>query len=174
MYSIEKHLDQLITQFPGPQDILRQLCQGEKRKTQVKITNIVEKSEARKEDLVKQAVEISEFDTSAFKKHLSDSKHELQLLKNNDPDYDLLKGSLGFSAETNRLKRYSNKNVALRIYRVKSNVESCSCPSLLLLHGTKGCNVEGILKEGLRPSSSGRLGPGIYLTNSFEMAHHYG
>ena len=29
MYSNEKHLDQVITQFPGPQDILRQLCEEE-------------------------------------------------------------------------------------------------------------------------------------------------
>ena len=174
MYSNEKHLDQLITQFPGPQNFLRQLCEEEKRKTKDEIINIVDRYKARKNDLVQRAVKLLEYDTLAFKKHLPNSKHELQLLKNNDPDYDLLKRSLGLNSEAKELKNYSNKNIALSIYRVKSNVESCVCPSLLLLHGTKGYNVKGILKEGLRPSSSGSHGPGIYLTNSFEIAHHYG
>ena len=80
MYSNEKRLDQLITQFPGPQDILRKLCQEEKRKTNDNIKDIVEKSKARKEDLIEQAEKLFDYDTSAFKKHLSDSKHELQLL----------------------------------------------------------------------------------------------
>ena len=56
MYSNEKHLDQVITQFPGPQDILRQLCEQEKRKTNENIKNIVELSKAIKEDLVKEAM----------------------------------------------------------------------------------------------------------------------
>ena len=175
MYSNKEYLDQTIAQFPGPQNYLRRLCEEEKQKTKIEIENMVERFEAEQEGLVKRAAKLFECDTSAFKQNLAkDSKHELQLMENDDPDYELLKGSLGLSAETNRLKKYSNKNVALRIYRVKSNVESCNCPSLLLLHGTKGSNIEGILREGLRPSSSGRLGPGIYLTNSFEIAHRYG
>ena len=81
MYSNKKYLDQLITKFPGPQDFLRQLCKEEEQKTKDKIKNIVENSEARKEDLIKRAVKLFEYDASAFKKHLSNSKHELQLLK---------------------------------------------------------------------------------------------
>ena len=43
-----------------------------------------------------------------------------------------------------------------------------------MLHGTHGPNVEGILKEDFRPSQAGAFGPGIYLTNSFQMAFKYG
>ena len=121
MYSNEDHLNEFITQFSGPQNFLRQLCEEEKQRTKIKIKNMEEKFKARRENLVKRAVKLFEHDTSAFKKPLPDSKHELQLLKNDDPDYDLLKGALGLSTETKelQLKDYSNKNIALRIYRVK-------------------------------------------------------
>ena len=176
MYLSEKHLNQFITQFSGPQNFLRQLCKEEKQRTKIEIEDMVDWHEERKEHLVEWAVKLFKYDTSALKKFLSDSKHELQLLKNDDPDYNLLKEALGLTTETKEvpLKNYSNKSITLRIHRVKSKVERCSCPSLLLLHGTKGCNVEGILREGLRPSSAGSFGPGIYLTNSFERALSYG
>merc|ERR1739840_12292 len=66
------------------------------------------------------------------------------------------------------------------IYRVKATGEdieeskSSESSSLLLLHGTKGPNVEGVLKEGFRPSKSGNFGPGVYTTNSFNYANIYG
>ena len=46
--------------------------------------------------------------------------------------------------------------------------------NLLLLHGTKGKNVEGILKEGFKPSIKGSLGLGVYLTNHLSLARDYG
>ena len=123
MYSKKEYLDQKITKFTGPQDYLRRLCEEEKQQKKIEIENLVEQFETEKEGLVKQAVKLFDCGTSAFKEHLAkDPKHELQLMQNDDPDYDLLKRSLGLNAETNRLKKYSNKNVALRIYRVKLNV----------------------------------------------------
>ena len=46
--------------------------------------------------------------------------------------------------------------------------------NLLLLHGTKGKNVEVILKEGLKPYRKGALSSGVYLTNNFSLARDYG
>ena len=46
--------------------------------------------------------------------------------------------------------------------------------SLLLLHGTEGKNVKGILKEGFKPSRKGALDSGVYLTNHFSLARGYG
>ena len=58
MYSNEKYLDETITQFPGPQNYLRRLCEEEKQKTKTKIENMIEQFDARKEELVKHAVNL--------------------------------------------------------------------------------------------------------------------
>ena len=41
MYSDDEYLDQTITQFPGPQNYLRRLCEEEKQKTKTEIKHII-------------------------------------------------------------------------------------------------------------------------------------
>lgn len=43
-----------------------------------------------------------------------------------------------------------------------------------LFHGTRNTSVANIIKESLRPSSTGLLGPGIYLAPDFHKAWGYG
>ena len=105
-----------------------------------------------------------------------------------DSDYKLLKQSLDLDSETNTfsgtaLKKHrglKDKNTVYKMYRVRTAVdvvaqsETSNNSNILLLHGTRGQNIEGILKEGFKPSQDGRFGPGVYLTNSFRMASRYG
>ena len=100
-------------------------------------------------------------------------------MDNSDPDCKLLRDSVApgdktFTATSPFFTFTKHKKI--KIYRVKSNEPSAEgeSPRFLLLHGTTGPNVEGILKEGFRPSKNGRLGPGVYLTDSFETALGYG
>ena len=45
---------------------------------------------------------------------------------------------------------------------------------MLLLHGTKGCIVKSILKEGIKQSERGAWGRGVYMTDDFNLARSYG
>ena len=54
---------------------------------------------------------------------------------------------------------------------------SVGTPNMLVFHGTKGCNVPGILQKGFRAStqgdSVGDYGPGVYTTNFGSYAEQY-
>ena len=97
-------------------------------------------------------------------------KYNLELLDNESFDYNLLKESLSLDIN----------NSAFKIHRVvpnnvtKTKTQTSDYSKILLLHGTKGYNVRGILNEGFKPSPTGAYGPGLYLTNSFDMASVYG
>ena len=175
MYSNVNKLDEFLKNYSGPQSMLRDVYKFEKDKTTKEIETGNEMCEKAKEYLLKEVNEIF-YDTSNFKRPSADFKHELELLDYDDPDYTFVHDSLGCS----------NKNVAVvkykkpKIYKIKTSNESSLGPivsdasSLLLLHGTVGQCVQGILKEGFRPSQCGSCGPGVYLTNSFEIASCYG
>ena len=45
---------------------------------------------------------------------------------------------------------------------------------LLMYHGTLSRNVESILKNGFRPSSTGMLGPGVYTSKEIQKTYSYG
>ena len=45
------------------------------------------------------------------------------------------------------------------------------CPEgKILYHGIRLSSIKGISEKGLRPSTSGRLGPGVYFTDDFQVA----
>ena len=59
--------------------------------------------------------------------------------------------------------------------RLCSNQDSShywqDCPEgKILYHGTRLSSIKLISEEGLRPSTAGRLGPGIYVTDDFQVA----
>ena len=48
---------------------------------------------------------------------------------------------------------------------------SRDCPTgRILYHGTRLSNIQGVAKAGLKASTDGRLGAGVYFTESFEVA----
>ena len=129
------------------------------------------------------AKELCEYDVANFKKPvLPGFKYKLELLKTNDADYELLESSINFGDElTDKSFKHQLdlrlKAKGLKIYRVVPNnnisIEPSDSNQILLLHGTKAQNVEGILKTGFNPSKNGSYGPGVYLTNSFDYAYNY-
>ena len=134
--------------------------------------------------MFEKAKELCGYDVASFKKLvLSGFKYKLDLLKANDPDYKLLENSIKFNdkLKTGYFKYQLNirhKIKGSKIYRVVPNNNIITEPSdtnqILLLHGTKALNVEGILKTGFNPSEKGSYGPGVYLTNSLNYAYSYG
>ena len=122
---------------------------------------IQEKDDYENGKIFENAKELCEYDVAKFKEPvLPGFKYKLELLKNNDPDYKLLESSINFSDEqTDKFIRQLDlrlKVKSLKIYRVVSNENisrrSSDSDQILLLHGTKAQNVEGILKEGFNPS----------------------
>ena len=108
---------------------------------------------------------------------LRNVKYKVETLDKNDPDYKLLKRSL--AVEKWCKNDSDQKERSINIYSVKPNKKrkmQSSDPNtsnLLLLHGTKAPNVNGILKEDFIPSKKGKYGPGIYHTDSAEYASNY-
>ena len=189
MYLNDTNLSQLIKEFSGPQNFLRKLCNEQREKCCKEIKNLEKNFEETKENIIKNVKNIFQYSTSNFKTPSPNFKYKLELMKNEDPDCMILKSSLdvGFNFtfySTNTSSNYFNplkqEQLVYKIYRIKTNdkniieTKNSESSSILLLHGTKGPCVEGILKEGFRPSQSGSLGPGVYLTNSLIYAFKYG
>ena len=184
MFSNNKKLYELIKRYGYSS---RNLSNEEKDKISKEIENAAKDFDEIKKDLIKEASELFEYNTSNFKQSSEGLKYQLELLKKNEPDYNLLKESLDLDSKTDTFSEtlfkndldLKNKNIVIKIYRVRttadvvaqSQTSNNSC--LLLLHGTRGQNIEGILKEGFRPSQSGKFGPGVYLTNSSRIAFRY-
>ena len=149
-----------------------------------------------KEELLEKAKQLFEYDIENLRRPvLSGSKYKLDLLNKEDADYKLLKSTFSLNDPEctpitkeimNQLTggkiNVEDKTRALKIYRVtdKTPTESNDSTSfmtsqnVLLLHGTKASNVEGILMTGFDPSRKGSHGPGLYLTDSFSFALQYG
>ena len=122
------------------------------------------------------------FDIENLKKPFqADFKYKLETLNDDNSDFMTLKSALNLNQASFYFYGLTNcgKINTLRIYRVSpnSNAETSSSDSnssqILLLHGTKAPNVEGILKTGFKPSEKGKYGPGVYLTNSFDYAYRF-
>ena len=98
-------------------------------------------------------------------------KYSLEVLEKDHSDYKLFDKCL---------KQEKYKGKTLKMYRVnptdatENETKTSKKLKLLLLHGTKGSNIQGILKEGFKPSENGKFGPGVYLTNDYRTARHYG
>lgn len=45
---------------------------------------------------------------------------------------------------------------------------------MTMYHGTSAANVQSIKQNGFRPSSSGMLGPGVYVSRDRQKAEKYG
>ena len=175
MELIINKLDEFSKAYPNCRSFLQSIVEKEKDKM-----NLVRDETVK---MFEKAKELCEYDVANFKKSvLPGFKYKLELLKNNDPDYELLKDSIGFndnSTTMNARLRFElkQKTKALKIYRIVPNetfsIKSSNSDQILLLHGTKAQNVEGILKTGFDPSQKGSHGPGVYLTNSFSYAYDY-
>ena len=175
MFSNDQKLTEFIERFSGNKDVLRKLCNEEKDKINKEIENEVKEFNETKEYLLKEANELFEYNTSNFKQSSEGFKYKLELLKKDDPDYKILKESLGLDPKTNNvsgtiLKKdlgVKDKGIVYNIYRVKTTdnfapqSETSNRSSLLLLHGPRRQNIAGILNEGFKPSQGGRFGPGV-------------
>lgn len=107
-------------------------------------------------------------------------KYNLRQMNKSESDYKLLQVSLMYKLRGSEVSESPLSNQISHIYRVVPTDKKTRCTSfpsfrnLLLLHGTNGCNVRGILKDGLMPSHRGLHGAGVYLTNSCSLASNYG
>ena len=188
MFSNDKKLTDFIETFSENQEVLSKLCNEEKAKISNEIENVVKEFDETKKYLIKEANELFAYSTSNFKQSSEGFKNKLELLKKDEPDYSLLKESLDLDSKTHTfsgtaLKKdlgLKDKSNVYKIYRVGTtdNVaaqsQSSNNSNILLLHGTRGQNIERILKEGFRLSQDGSYGPGVYLTNSYRIASGYG
>ena len=174
MESIKNNVEEFSTSHPNCRDFLQDIV----RKAEEEINE--EKHDFEKGVVFEKAKELCKYDISNFKKVvLLGFKYKLEMLKTGDPDYKILEKSIAFddSFKTENSRHQLNirkKAKGLKIYRVVPNenisTESSDSNQILLLHGTKAQNVEGILKTGFNPSQKGSYGPGVYLTNSFDYA----
>ena len=95
MYSSEEKLDEFIKKYSGPQDILLNLCKNEKDRTTEEIELINKEFEKTKEYFVKEANELFEHKTFNFERSISNFKYKVEPLGIDDPDYKVLKNSVG-------------------------------------------------------------------------------
>ena len=139
-----------------------------------------------KKELLKKADRFFDYDVDCFKnENLQGFKYKLEQLQPNNDDFKLLEKTIKYK-DTQKTKLVNSSKLislngqegpkALKIYRVNSNnnTQVSDCSKVLLLHGTKAPNVEGILKMGFKPSKRGSWGPGVYMTDSFSYAKNYG
>ena len=171
-YSNGNEIEAFLKRYPDIEKSIEDIFNSEEKKLQSRLT--VERAEYDYqkghliEDIMKQ-VDFLILKGAVDFKVLPGYKYRLGQLEKDDLDFKLIKGSLDLN-ETDK---------TLNIFRIVSNQNNIdesdiSDPSkLLLLHGTPGGNVNGILKEGFKPSERGSYGPGVYMTNSLNMAARY-
>ena len=168
MQSTKTKVEDFLRSRPNCKDFFNDLI----KKEEDKINEEMGKYE--KEDLVEKAKKLLEYDTANFKTSLSEGfKYKLEVLNNDDSDYKLLESSFESNRESENdflygkidCNSHENDNV-LNIYRVVPTNETSNNSghsNMLLLHGTKAPNVEGILRTGFKPSETGTYGAGVYL-----------
>ena len=115
----------------------------------------------------------SSFAVDAYNLHKKvdvNPKYRLDLLSSENDDYQMLLKACQSDADMNGVGC---------IYKVTENVpvekrRNKNENRMLLLHGTKGCNVKSILNEGMKQSERGAWGRGVYMTDDFNLARSYG
>ena len=128
----------------------------------------------KKEDIVDKTLKI--FENNVVDYDLSSREgyeYSLEALEKDHSDYKLLENSV------KRISAYSSyysadlnsDNISMKIYRVvptekaTNECKTSTDSEILLLHGTKGKNVDGILKKGFLPQKKGNHEPCVFLTN---------
>ena len=114
---------------------------------------------------VKTAFKIDPYNFHA--QETNDSKYKLKMLSPDDYDYKKL----------NRACQSPDgaKEIGC-IYKITENNQSNNQDGdkMLLLHGTKSCNVRKIIRSGIKASERGACGRGVYMTDDFASACSYG
>ena len=172
-YSNGNKIEEFLIRHPNLESSFQHIFNEEEEKLNAEKVAELAEYEYQNECMFKDLLKLVFHNTANLEgKVLPGYKYKLKQLEKDNSDYKLLKGSLGTHIPERKLK----------IYRVLSNeniIKECSisAPSkLLLLHGTKGKNIEGILKYGFKPSTGDAEdhGPGVYMTNSVNKACVYG
>ena len=184
MPSTKSKVEEFLRRYPYHKTFLNNLIKKDEHKMNEEL------EEDNKEEIVEKAKNFFEFDIEDLKKSFSDGfKYKLEFLNNDNSDYKVIQSSIKSIGKSldNVSDRLSSSNSdkkenteVSRIFRVIPNnkalikSKTSSCSKVLLLHGTKAPNVEGILKTGFKPSQKGLYGPGVYLTDSLNYACGYG
>ena len=93
-------------------------------------------------------------------KYSNNFMYSLEAMASTNDDYKIIKDSF----EKTTLKRL--KVDISKIYRVRKRLRPRKSDNLLLFHGTNRRNAVGILEGGFMPSTKGKHGRGVYLTDS--------
>ena len=97
-------------------------------------------------------------------KYSENSMYVLEVMESTNDDYILIKKCFdAIMSDDQELTLSKIYRVAKRDNNDKSEQNS---DNLMLFHGTIRKNAVGILEEGFKPSSGGKHGPGVYLTES--------
>ena len=118
----------------------------------------------------------SKLNLSRFSYSLRNFKFRIEVLEEDEKDYQLLNNALKNETEKVKMLGTSDacqKKIARIVPIKKRKIEDGEASNLLLLHGTRAKNVMGILKEDFIPSKKGKHGPGVYHTNNHKYASMY-
>ena len=186
MQATNKKVNIFLKSYPKCKTFLEDLLKKEENKINKEI------EDEDKEELVENAKNKFEYDIKNFKNTSSESfNYKLKSLNNDDSDYKVLESTFSLNDQAKGVPSLNDfmdqlvsnnekQNKSFKIYKViptdttSTEPNTSNCSKVHLLHGTKSQNVEGILRTGFKPSKSGLYGPGVYLTNSVEVAHRYG
>ena len=161
--------------FNENKTVLLELYKKEKERMDKEIEDDKKKLAGTKERLMNE-IDGLFYDTENLQKPPTPGfQYKLELLEDDNPDYELLEKSLNIQINSWMFEVNKHYERAVKMYRVIPNNETESAASdcktnILLLHGTEGRDIEGILKEGFKPCQSGEYGPGVYLTDDVSLA----
>ena len=187
MLSTKNKLETIVKKFPAHKMVLSDFYKSEEKLAKEEIVNKKNDFHKTKESIIQKVKNIFEQKPSCLQSSSSQEyKYCFEVLEKDHLDYVVLEKSFmrlnqcnDFITTTKGQLDLSENIKINRILRVVLNdtiqneSSICDCPSLLLLHGTNKSNVEGILKEGFKPSQNGNFGPGVYLTNCCSIASGY-
>ena len=95
-------------------------------------------------------------------KYAENSTYVLEVMESTNDDYILINKCFD-EISSNGVEFNLSK-----VYRVgkRGEMSEQKSDNLMLFHGTSRVNAVGILEEGFKPSTRGKHGPGVYLTES--------
>lgn len=169
--STEQRINEFLNNYPESKEAFLDLYKKEMEKLNLEVaTKVIDMDNLNEKTTT--ILQRFDHDTEGLGENIPTGfKYTVKPLKNDDEKFLSIKNSFGLNIP--------DKNI--RVYGVVANSNGGSVnsdilvkPPSLLLHGTKGQSVKGILKYGFRPSIKGLHGPGLYLTDSIHMAHVYG